>query len=49
MPSFYPSKGTDGPWVDPSLGDAQALGLGLGLGLGAHEPNPYPLPLTLNY
>ena len=24
MPSFYPSKGTDGPWVDPSLGDAQA-------------------------
>ena len=28
MPSFYPSKGTDGPWVDPSLGDAQALGLG---------------------
>ena len=49
MPSFYPRMGTDGPWVDPSLGDAQALGLGLGLGLGAHEPNPYPLPLTLNY
>ena len=24
MPSFFPSKGTDGPWVDPSLGDAQA-------------------------
>ena len=44
MPSFYPSKGTDGPWVDPSLGDAQALGLGLRLGLGAHEPNPYPYP-----
>ena len=26
MPSFFPSKGTDGPWVDPSLGDAQARG-----------------------
>lgn len=24
MPSFYPSKGTDGPWVDPSVGDAAA-------------------------
>ena len=24
MPSFFPSKGTDGPWVDPSLGDSQA-------------------------
>ena len=44
MPSFYPSKGTDGPWVDPSLGDAQALGLGLGLGLGrmTRTPTPYP-------
>ena len=24
MPSFFPSKGTDGPWVDPSIGDMQA-------------------------
>ena len=24
MPSFYASKGTDGPWVDPALGDAVA-------------------------
>lgn len=24
MPSFYPSKGLDGPWVDPSIGDAAA-------------------------
>ena len=24
MPSFYASKGTDGPWVDPALGDAAA-------------------------
>ena len=22
MPSFYPSKGTDGPWVDSAVGDA---------------------------
>ena len=26
MPSFYPSKGTDGPWVDPSIGNAAARG-----------------------
>lgn len=24
MPSFYPSKGTDGPWVDMSIGDGAA-------------------------
>ena len=24
MPSFYASKGIDGPWVDPALGDAAA-------------------------
>ena len=24
MPSFYPSKGTDGPWVDASIGNAAA-------------------------
>jgi len=24
MPSFYPSKGTDGPWVDPTIGDMVA-------------------------
>ena len=24
MPSFYPSKGTDGPWVDPSIGNYAA-------------------------
>ena len=24
MPSFFPSKGTDGPWADPTLGDAAA-------------------------
>jgi len=24
MPSFFPSKGTDGPWVDPSIGDHAA-------------------------
>ena len=48
MPSFYPSKGTDGPWVDPSLGDAQALGLGLGRGLGRMTRALPPTPNT-NY
>ena len=24
MPSFFPSKGTDGPWVDPTIGDSAA-------------------------
>ena len=29
MPSFFPSRGTDGPWVDPGIGDAQAATVGL--------------------
>ena len=37
MPSFFPSKGTDGPWVDPSLGDAQAR---------AHTPACAPFVYT---